>query len=125
MRKTLGLACGAIAVLLAVSAPVVAQTAGPNGGLIAGKDGHETELVLNPTEITVYLIDDGKPQTTKGANVRAVVQEGGKTTTITLTDSGGTKLVGKLAVPIGPGAIVVLTGKDDHGHAVSARYTIK
>jgi hypothetical protein len=32
------------------------------------------------------------------------------------------RLVAKLAAPLGKGAIVVLTGKDHHGDAVSARY---
>ena len=115
----------ALALALVGAPAALAQKTGPNGGLIAGKDGHETELVLTPTEMKVYLIDDGRQQKTKGASVRAVIQDGGKTITINLTDSGGTMLVGKLAAPVGAGAIVVITGKDDHGHSVSSRYVIK
>ena len=54
-----------------------------------------------------------------------MVQEGGKTTTINLVDEEGKRLVGKLAAPLGKGAIVVLTGKDHHGDQFNARYVIK
>ena len=116
-----------LAFLLALSlAPAAhAQKAGPHGGLLAGKTGHELELVVKPTELTVYIIDDGKAHTTKGVSLRAVIQHGGKTVTVPLADVENTKLVGKLDAPLGGGAIVVLTGKDDHGDVLSARYTIK
>ncbi len=103
----------------------VAQQAGPNGGLVAGKGGHQTELVLSPTEVTVYLIDHGKSHDTSGTKVRAVIQHGGKTTSVNLVDQQGKKLVGKLDAPIEKGAVVVITGKDHHGNSISARYTIK
>jgi hypothetical protein len=93
--------------------------------MLAGKGGHETELVLSPTELTVYIIDHGKVHSTKGVSLRAVVQQGGKSTTVQLADVDNKKLVGKLETPIGAGAIVVVTGKDDHGDVLTARYTIK
>lgn len=102
----------------------LAQKVGPNGGKIGGKDGHETELVLSPSEITVYLIDDGKAESTKGAAIRAVIQAGGATTTVQLVDTQGKKLIGKLSAPLAKGAVVVISGKDGHGHAVNARYVI-
>lgn len=116
-----------LAVLLAVALTTAAyaqQKVGPNGGLLAGKAGHETELVVSATELTVYLIDGGKAHSTKGASLRAVIQDAGKSTTVPLVDIENRKLVGKLSAPLGKGAIVVITGKDDHGDAVSARYTI-
>jgi hypothetical protein len=33
-------------------------------------------------------------------------------------------MVGRLAAPLAKGAIVVLTGKDDHGDVISARYVL-
>jgi hypothetical protein len=122
LRKTLLTAI--IAGLLVAASPALAQKKGPNGGMLAGKAGHETELVVSPAELTIYMIDDGKPHTTKGVNIRAVVQEGGKSTTITFTNIDNKKLVAKLATPLPKGAIVVVTGKDDHGDAISARYVI-
>ena len=108
--------------LLASVQPAFAQKAGPNGGKLAGKDGHETELVLSPTEITIYLIDNGTVEPTKGAVVQALMQVAGVTTTVQLVDADRKKLIGKLASPLTSGAIVVISGKDDHGHAISSRY---
>ncbi|HWV80487.1 MAG TPA: hypothetical protein VNZ50_03600 [Hyphomicrobiaceae bacterium] len=102
-----------------------AQKVGPNGGMLAGKGGHETELVVTPTELTVYIIDHGKAHSTKGVSLRAIVQQGGKSTTVPLADVDNKKLVGKLESPLAAGAIVVVSGKDDHGDVLSARYTIK
>jgi ABC-type transport system involved in cytochrome bd biosynthesis fused ATPase/permease subunit len=112
-----------LALLLAGTA-FAQQKAGPNGGMVAGKDGHETELIVSPAEMTVYILDEGKVHSTKGSNLKAVVQDGGKVTPIELKDADGKKLIGKLAAPLPKGAIVVLTGKDGEGHAVSARYVI-
>ena len=110
--------------LLGTAAPVLAQQAGPNGGLLAGKGDHQTELVVNPTTLTVFILHDGKVDDTNGVSLRAVVQEGGKTTTINLVNQNGKHLIGALAAPLGKGAIVVLTGKDHHGHAISTRYVV-
>ena len=110
--------------LLGTVAPTLAQTTGPNGGMLAGKGNHQTELVVSPTELTVYILHDGKADDTEGFNIRAVVQEGGKTTTIDFANQNGKRLVAKLAAPLGKGAIVVLTGKDHHGDAITARYVV-
>jgi hypothetical protein len=114
----------AIVALLGTAAPGLAQGKGPNGGLVSGKGGHQTELVVSPTELTVYLLEDGKPHESKGTTMRAVVQQGGKTVTINMVDQQGKRLVGKLDAPLAKGAIVVLTGKDHHGDQFNARYVI-
>jgi len=111
------------AVVLAGAAQ--AQKTGPNGGMLAGRGGHETELVVSPTELTVYIVDHGKVHSTKGVKLRAVIQQGGKSATVPLVDVESKKLVGKLDAPLAAGAIVVVSGKDDHGDALTARYTIK
>jgi hypothetical protein len=104
--------------------PAFAQKSGPNGGLVAGSGSHQTELVVAPSELAVYLLEDGKAHESKGTTMRAVVQQGGKMTTINFTDDGK-KLVAKLAAPLEKGAIVVLTGKDHHGDLFNARYVMK
>ena len=81
--------------------------------------------MLSPTEITVYLLEGGKSHKSTGTKVRAVILQGGKTTTVNLVDQEGKKLTGKLGAPVEKGAIVVITGKDHHGDVISARYTIK
>lgn len=122
MKKTM--IAAALAITLAVAGAAFAQQKGPNGGMVAGKDGHETELVVSPTELTVYLLEKGKPSTTKGASIRAVVQEAGKALNVELKDVDNKRLVGALPAPLGKGAIVVLTGKDHDGHSVSARFVV-
>lgn len=102
-----------------------AQKIGPNGGMLAGKGGHELELVVTPGALTVYIIDHGKVHSSKGVSLRAIIQQGGKSTSVSLVDVESTKLVGKLDAPVASGAIVVVTGKDDHGDVLTARYTIK
>src|SRR5262245_15106093 len=79
-----------------LSVPALAQQTGPNGGLVAGKGGHQTELVLSPTELSVYLLDGGKPHETTGTKARAIIQQSGKTITVSLVDQQGKKLVGML-----------------------------
>lgn len=113
------------AAMLAAAQPALAQKTGPNGGLLAGKGGHETELVVSGTELAVFIVDHGKVHETKGVKIKAVVQHEGKTVNVDLLDKDGKKLVGKLPAPLGKGAIVVLTGKDDHGDVISARYVLK
>jgi hypothetical protein len=110
--------------LLGVAGPVFAQKTGPNGGLVGGTGAHQTELVVSATELTVYLLEDGKLHDSKGATLRAVVQEGSNKTTISFVEQNGKRLVGKLAAPLTKGAIVVLTGKDHHGDQFNARYVI-
>ena len=56
--------------------------------------------------------------------IKAVVQHAGKTSNVDLVAADGKKMVGKLPAPLGKGAIVVLTGKDDHGDVISARYVL-
>jgi hypothetical protein len=113
------------AVFFSLAYPSLAQKAGPNGGKLAGKAGHETELVVGPTELVVYLIDHGKPHSVKGVSLRAVIQqEGGASTTVAFAPADDKKLVAKLSAPLSKGAIVVLTGKDDHRDAIASRYVI-
>src|SRR5262245_4689179 len=101
------------ALLLAAAQPALAQKTGPHGGLLAGKEGHQTELLVSPTELTVYIIDHGKPHDTKGVTLKGVIREAGKTANVDFVAADEKKFVGKLANPLGKGAIVILTGKDD------------
>jgi hypothetical protein len=121
-RKLAGLIAGLA--LLALAVPGLAQS-GPNGGLVAGTGSHKTELVVGQAELTVYLLEDGKPHESKGTTMRAVIQQSGKTTTLDFADQDGKKLVAKLPAPLDKGAIVVLSGKDHHGDRFNARYVIK
>ena len=122
MQPRLALIAGAMVVLTAAA---LAQSKGPNGGMVLGTSGHQAELVVSATELIVYLLENGKPHASKGTNMRAVIQQAGKTTTINMVDQKGEKLVAKLVAPLDKGAIVVLTGKDEHGDQFNARYVVK
>lgn len=124
MRKSL-IALAAVAVVGLAPIAGAAENSGPNGGMVMGKGGHATELVVNGNEIAVYLLDHGKIHSADGVSLKAVVQQGGKTESVVLKSTDGKKLTGTLPVAIDKGAIVVLTGKDDHGDGISSRYVIK
>jgi hypothetical protein len=110
---------------LGIAATGLAQSVGPNGGMVAGTGSHKTELVVSPTELTVFLLENGKAHESKGSTMRAVIQQAGKSTSVNFADQDGKKLVAKLAAPLEKGAIVVLSGKDHHGDRFNARYVIK
>ena len=48
---------------------------GPHGGLLgAASGGHQAELVVGPTEVTVYILEKGKVHESTGAKMRVIVQ---------------------------------------------------
>ncbi len=110
------------AVSLTLMVTADAQTKGPNGGIVVKADDHPVEFVIRDQEIVFYLGDhDGKPMPTKGLKARAVVQDGGKTSTITLSPAAPNMFVGKLAAPLGTKARVVFSSAFD-GHSLQARF---
>ena len=115
----------ATAGMLATAGQAGAQGAGPNGGMLGGTGSHKVELVVSPSELTVYVLEDGKTHEAKGVSLRAVIQQSGKTTTVNFADQDGKKLVARLEAPLAQGAVVVISGKDDHGASMQARYVIK
>ena len=115
-----------LALLLAVIAfGVAAQTAkkGANGGDVVVMDRHPIEFVGKDRDITFYILDeDGQtPVPTNGLTGRAVVQDGGKTTTVNLSPAEPNKFFGHLAMPLGSKARVVFSAKVA-GHNLQARF---
>jgi hypothetical protein len=121
---------GLLALLIAVSATAgLAQTPpkkGANGGQLAISHGHPIEFVLKGQELTFYVIDDdGSPLPTRDIQGRATVQDGGKTTTVTLQPAVPNMMVGKVEAPLGPKARVVFSAtfrQKAHSHTLTARY---
>ncbi len=115
----------ALAVTLAT--PALAQQRerrGPNGGLLAGSEGHEVELVANGTAIRVYLVNHGRVAPPRsGATARMVIQEGQANRAANLAASGD-GFSATLETPIAGGARVVVTGRMPDGHTVQARYVM-
>lgn len=115
----------AAALVLAVATgSAIAQRTGPNGGMVAGSADHQVELVIAPAEISVYLLDGGKVTPVQGANIRAVVQDAGRTINVALAAGGPNRLVGRLETPLAKGARVVISGRDSENHSVSARFVV-
>jgi hypothetical protein len=120
--KRLFLALALIAAPLAVSAHEVAK--GPNGGPVVDSAGHHVEMVAKGTELVLFLTEENdKPLASAGTkNARAIVQDGGKTATVSLQPAEPNKLIGTLAQPLGPGARVVVSATMADGHGVQARF---
>jgi cytoskeletal protein RodZ len=97
---------------------------GPNGGPVVDSTGHHVEMVAKGTELVLFLTEaDDKPLASAGTrNARAVVQDGGKTATVSLQPAEPNKLVGALIQPLAPGARVVVSATMADGHTVQARF---
>ena len=112
----------AAAVALTLIGAANAQTKGPNGGVVVKAEDHPIEFVLRGQEIVFYVGEhDGKPLATKGIQARAVIQDKGKTTNVTLEPAEPNMFVGKLAAPIGSKARIVFSARI-HEHALQARF---
>ena len=112
----------AAAVALALIGAANSQTKGPNGGVVVKAEDHPIEFVLRGQEIVFYVGEhDGKPLATKGIQARAVIQDKGKTTNVTLEPAEPNMFVGKLAAPIGSKARIVFSARI-HEHALQARF---
>jgi hypothetical protein len=98
---------------------------GPNGGPLVDVAGRHVEMVAKGTEFVLYLTDAvDKPLASAGTKAaRAIVQDAGKTATVTLSAVEPNKLVGTLAQPLGAGARIVISATLADGQALQARFT--
>ena len=111
-----------LAAAVAIVGAAQAQKTGPNGGIVVTAGHHPIEFVSNGQEIVFFLSDeDGKPMPTAGMTARAIDQDAGKTSNVTLAPATPNKLVGTLAAPLGKGAKVVMSTKV-HDHSLQARF---
>jgi hypothetical protein len=118
----------AIAALCALAIPALAHDLekGPNGGQLVDVKGHHVEFTAKPDAIVIYLTGDkDAPIASAGTDARALVQDGGKTTTVALTPAEPNILTGKLDAALTAGAKVVVTGKLSDGHEILARFVVK
>lgn len=114
-----------LAAALAAASPAVAEKVGANGGTVTVAGHHAVEFVASGTELAFFLQDeDGKPMATAGMTARAVVADGGKTSTVTLAAAVPNRFTGTLVAPLGRGARVVFSTRA-HGHALQARFERK
>lgn len=102
---------------------------GANGGFLATSEGHPIEFVVKGLDVVFYLSDDDKsPLPTKTMRGRATIQDGGKTTTVTLQPAAPNMMVGKLPEELNPKARVVFSATfraGSHNHTLTARYSVE
>ena len=113
-----------------VAAPMVARAhnldKGPNGGQVVDVKGHHVEFTTKDNAVVVYLMDEkDAPILSKGAEGKAILQDGSKTSTVTLAPAEPNILTGKLEAPLAAGAKVVVSGKLSDGHEILARFVVK
>ncbi|MEQ1647011.1 MAG: hypothetical protein ABL901_03295 [Hyphomicrobiaceae bacterium] len=110
---------------LAIAGPALAEKAGKHGGQTAVVAGHhDAELVIEPEKIVLYLTNHGKPLSAKDNAIKVTIQDGDKKSEVGLKVEAD-HLTGPLTAPLNKGAIVLLSGKTEDGHGVSARFTVK
>ena len=91
---------------------------GPKYGGVAREVGKLTyELVAKADSMTLYVLDHGKPVSTRGAKAEATVYAGNEKTAVTLEPAGENKLTAKGNFKTGVGVrvatIVVLPGQKE------------
>lgn len=98
---------------------------GPNGGPIVTVADKHLELTTAGPAIVVFLTDaKHEPIAATGATGRAVVQSGGKTTTVALAAGEGNRLTGTSEAPLAKGARVVVSASLASGGTLQARFVV-
>jgi hypothetical protein len=113
-----------LTVAFASSTPAQVATKGPNGGPVVETHDVFVEMTVEDQNLVLYFAGgDGKPIPSDGTTkARAIVQDAGKTTTVTLETQAPNRLVGALTGPLGPGARVVVSATLADGHGIQARF---
>lgn len=117
-----------LALCIALSLPAAAHDAekGPHGGQQVSVQDKHVELSTSGAEIAVYLTDaKHEPLSLTGATGKAIVQMGGKTSTVDLVAAGGNRLAGKAEAPIAKGARIVVSASLAGGVSLQARFVAK
>lgn len=108
------------------AAPGAAFAHGPlpaaqhGGAVVEASDEHVVEMVLNGSQMTVYVMDGSNPVQIAGG--KATVLIGGKSQTIVLTSAGANTLTGKLD-PAASGKITAVLTLTIEGKSAQARFT--
>lgn len=116
----------ATAALAAFLSTAFAQeaTRGPNGGPVVETHDVFVEMTVQDDTLVLHFAgEDGKPVSSDGTTkARAIVQDGGRTSTITLETQAPNRLVGALPGSLGAGARVVVSATLADGHGIQARF---
>ena len=80
-----------------------------NGGVTTMLKNRDYELVARPDSLTVFVYQDEKPASTKGAMGTLTLSQGDYKTTVALQPSGANALEAKGAFKVGAGTKAVAT----------------
>jgi hypothetical protein len=80
-----------------------------HGGVVVEIGHAEYELVAKPDVVTLYIYDDEKPVSTKGANASLALTSGSDKSSIKLDPAGDNKLEAKGSFKVAPGTRVLAT----------------
>ena len=95
------------------------QSTGPNGGQIVEANGHHVEFAVKDGRIFLaFTTETGKPDSTKGASGKAIIQDGDKLVTVAIVPAEPNLMTGKLDNPLKTGAKIVVSSKLADGHDV-------
>lgn len=98
-------------------------TAQHGGAVVEASDEHVVEMVLNGSQMTVYVTDGSKPvPTAQIAGGKATVLIGGKSQNVVLTNAGANSLTGKLD-PAASGKVTSVVTLTVEGKSAQARFT--
>ena len=99
--------------------------AGHHGGVVAMAGHTEYELVAKPDVLTVHVLEEEKPLSTKGASGTLTLLVGKEKTNATLVPAGDNKLEAKGAFKLSPGARIVATITLQGHKPDQVRFTLK
>lgn len=80
-----------------------------HGGVVAEIGHTEYELVAKPELLTLYIYDDDKPVSTKGATASLALTAGNEKSSAKLEPAGENKLEAKGSFKVAPGTRVLAT----------------
>lgn len=127
MRIRTGTSAFVLALGIVLSVPAAAHDAvkGPHGGQQVSVQDKHLELTTSGAEIAVYVTNaKHEPLALTGATGKAVVQMGGKTSTVELAAAEGNRLAGKAEAPIAKGARIVVSASLAGGFSLHARFVV-
>ena len=135
MRSYKSLAVPVLALVMSTPAPAAFAAddhkheekahAGHHGGVVAMAGHTEYELVAKPELLTIYVSEEEKPVSTKGASGTLTLLAGKEKTNGTLVPAGENRLEAKGAFKLAPGARVVATVTLPGHKAEQVRFTLK
>lgn len=96
-----------------------------HGGVVAEIGHTEYELVAKPDVLTIYIYDDEKPVSTKGATATLSLTSGNEKSSVKLEPAGDNKLDAKGGFKVAPGTRVLATVALEGKKPQQVRFTLK